>query len=286
VLLRLGLAVGLLMLAPPAPDSSSSVRFDQCPTDPPPDSICAQHATGGSGGGGAGGGSSGPVRPCKWQVMPYSMAWEDRDSLAVAAYFRLSNGGLGRTLVDGTTQHGKRWVCTDDNSIGPPVWTNVTSLHDLVNGSVVSVSRRVPVPGIAVNPSPETGGVVNLGMWLAVSNAEPISVRAGNDTMWAQTTAELASTRWEMGNGDVVDCDGPGVALSEHDPGWDELDQGPCGYTYSEQPPDEPYRVSVTATWSVTWTTSAGTRGNADPIVLATSFDYTTIEIQTIGITG
>jgi hypothetical protein len=251
------------------------------------DSVLAEcHAQPSGAGEGGGGAPEQPVRPCKWQVMPYSMAWEDRDSLAVAAYFRLSNGGLGRTLVDGTTQHGKRWVCTDDNSIGPPVWTNVTSLQDLVNGSVLAARRRVPVPGIAVNPSPETGGVVNLGMWLAVSNAEPISVRAGNDTVWAQTTAELASTRWEMGNGDVVDCDGPGVALSEHDPGWDELDQGPCGYTYSEQPPDEPYRVSVTATWSVTWTTSAGTRGNADPIVLATSFDYTTIEIQTIGITG
>ena len=218
--------------------------------------------------------------------MPYSMAWEDRDSLTVAAYFRLANGGLGRTLVDGTTEHGKRWACTDDNSIGPPVWVRVTTLDDLITGSVISVTRRIPHPALAVNPPPEVGGVVNLGMWLAVANADPISVRAGDDAIWARTSAELTSTVWDMGNGDIVRCDGPGVALEQGDPGWDEFEQGPCGYTYTEQPPDEPYRVTVTATWSVTWTTSAGTSGSADPIVLSTAFDYTTIEIQTIGIAG
>lgn len=175
---------------------------------------------------------------------------------------------------------------TDDNSIGGVVWSNVTSIQDLINGSVISATRKVPVPGLAVNPAPEVGGVVNLGMWLAVSNGEPISVQAGAGAAWARTTAELTSTTWEMGNGDIVTCDGPGTPLLEGDPGWDSREQGPCGYMYTEEPPGEPYQVTVTATWNVTWVTSAGTSGTANPIVRSTSFDYTTVEIQTIGVRG
>ncbi len=218
--------------------------------------------------------------------MPFALDWEDRDTVDVTAYFRLGNGGLGRTLADGTTQHGRRRVCTDDNSIGGIVWSDVTTLQDLINGSQISASRKVPVPEVAVNPAPEDGGIVNLGMWLALANAEPISVQAGIGSVWARTTAEVTATIWDMGNGDIVRCDGPGTPLTRDDAGWNDTAQGPCGYTYSEIPPPEPYQVTVTATWSVAWTTSAGTSGTANPIIRSAEFDYDVDEIQTIGVSG
>jgi hypothetical protein len=227
-----------------------------------------------------------PPRPCHWVAMPFGLSWEDQDTLAVSTYFRLSNGGLGRTLADGTTQHGRRRVCTDDNSIGGIVWSNVTTLQDLINGATISASRKIPVPQLAVNPAPEHGGIVNFGMWLALGNPQPISVQAGIGNVWARTTAEITSTMWEMGNGDSVHCDGPGTPLTPDDPGWNDTAQGPCGYTYTEKPPPEPYHVTVTATWTVTWTTSTGTTGTANPITRSTTFDYDVGEIQTIGVSG
>jgi hypothetical protein len=218
--------------------------------------------------------------------VPFGLSWEDQDTLAVSTYFRLSNGGLGRTLADGTTQHGRRRVCTDDNSIGGIVWSNVTTLQDLINGATISASRKIPVPQLAVNPAPEHGGIVNFGMWLALGNPQPISVQAGIGNVWARTTAEITSTMWEMGNGDTVHCDGPGTPLTPDDPGWNDTAQGPCGYTYTEKPPPEPYHVTVTATWTVTWTTSTGTTGTANPITRSTTFDYDVGEIQTIGVSG
>jgi hypothetical protein len=227
-----------------------------------------------------------PPRPCYWRAVPFGLSWEDQDTLAVSTYFRLSNGGLGRTLADGTTQHGRRRVCTDDNSIGGIVWSNVTTLQDLINGATISASRKIPVPQLAVNPAPEHGGIVNFGMWLALGNPQPISVQAGIGNVWARTTAEITSTMWEMGNGDSVHCDGPGTPLTPDDPGWNDTAQGPCGYTYTEKPPPEPCHVTVTATWTVTWTTSTGTTGTANPITRSTTFDYDVGEIQTIGVSG
>ena len=227
-----------------------------------------------------------PSRPCHWVAVPFGLNWEDMDTVDVSAYFRLGNGGLGRTLSDGTTQHARRKVCTDDNSIGGIIWSDVTTLQDLINGATISATRKIPTPEVAVNPAPEHGGIVNLGMWLALANPQPISVQAGIDNIWARTTAEITSTDWDMGNGDTVHCNGPGTPLTPHDPGWNDTAQGPCGYTYTEIPPPQPYHVTVTATWTVTWTTSTGTTGTANPITRTTTFDYDVGEIQTIGVKG
>jgi len=203
-----------------------------------------------------------------------------------SSYYRLSNGGLGRTLADGTTQKAMRQICDDDGSIGALTWSTVTTMADLINASIISATRKIPAPTLAVNPAPEIGGVVNLGLWLAIANPQPISVQAGTPTNWARTTAQLTTTTWNMGNGDTVTCNGPGTPLHEGDPGWEHNAQGPCGYTYTQRPPPEPYQVTVTATWNITWTTSHTTTGTANPITRTTGFDYTVVEIQTIGVKG
>ena len=85
-----------------------------------------------------------------------------------------------------------------------------------------------------------------------------------------------------MGNGDVVRCDGPGVAIVD----TDTLDEGPCGYTYRRSSPeDDPYTMSVTATWLVTYQSSAGS-GSAGSIDRTLSVDYDVDEIQTIGVSN
>ena len=137
-------------------------------------------------------------------------------------------------------------------------------------------------PDLDISPLPEAGGVVNLGMWLALQGQDPVTVRAEAGPHWAEATVTLASTTWDMGNGDVVECDGAGVPIVD----FDTPDEGPCGYTYRvSAPEDDPYEMSVTANWSVTYQSSGGP-GAAGSITRTATIAYDVDEIQTIGISN
>jgi hypothetical protein len=131
-------------------------------------------------------------------------------------------------------------------------------------------------------------------MWLAVSNAEPITLPLGNFQTgpWVRVTATITETYWDMGNDearndDDFTCDGPGEVLTKDDPGWDSVEQGPCGYTYDWfSPDDEPFVIEATATWTVTWTASDGRGGTSTPIERTSTLDYAVGEIQTVGESG
>ncbi len=87
---------------------------------------------------------------------------------------------------------------------------------------------------------------MNLGLWLALVGQEPVTVRAEAGSLWAEATVTLASTTWDMANGDLITCEGPGVPIVD----TDTLDEGSCGHTYRQSSPeDDPYTMSVTATW-------------------------------------
>lgn len=168
-------------------------------------------------------------------------------------------------------------------------WRDEVTVDDLIALVPESASRAIDPPDMFMSP-PETG-TVNLGMWLAVRNAEPISLVVGDRAggPWVEVTATLTTSSWDMGNGDIVTCDGPGVVLEPGDPGWDSIDEGPCGYTYREfTPGDDRFTISATATWTVTWVASDG-RTNpapADTIVVTSSAPYRVVEIQTVGASG
>jgi len=65
------------------------------------------------------------------------------------------------------------------------------------------------------------------------------------------------------------------------------VEEGPCGYTYRlSSPEDEPYLMTITSTYNVTYTTSTGRSGTLGPLNRSTTFDYDIDEIQTIGISN
>lgn len=135
----------------------------------------------------------------------------------------------------------------------------------------------LPVPDI----SPGTEGVVNLGMWFAVEPAGPISVEARlGPTVWARTTATMAETTFDPGNGDPpVRCDGHGTPIPESE--LDSIEAGPCGYTYPAAV--EGGAITITSTWWVTWELSDGRTGREADIVVSTVVPYDVVEIQTVG---
>ena len=177
------------------------------------------------------------------------------------------------TYPDGTVTNRHIWVTISDPD--PVVF---------IDGTVDEVTERVFAPEPAL--SPVTRGVVNLGMWLAVEPQVPVTALASaSPTTWAQTTATMRETTFDFGNGDSITCDGAGDPIPPS--AKDSVEQSPvCGYTYRDANGGEPYRLTITSTWSVVSTTSTGVVVNQPDIVLSTTIDYPVVEIQTVGASG
>jgi hypothetical protein len=164
------------------------------------------------------------------------------------------------------------------------IWELLTDPDPELVASVLRdrAAREIAPPSPSLSPSQR--GVVQLGMWLAVNDPGPYEVTASaTPGSWVTARAELTETRFDMGNGDVVVCAGAGDPIP--DDTLDSLEPSPeCGYTYRELDPDGYYVVTITSTWSVTWTSSRGTSGTQPPIVLSTTLEYPVVEIQSVGV--
>lgn len=165
------------------------------------------------------------------------------------------------------------------------VRTGVTAA-DLIPGVVDVVEGQLQLPVPDVNPAPVNGGIVNVGLWLAVEDQvmAPVSAQAGPNA-WITVSPRLASTRYGFGNGDAIDCEGTGVPIRDVHPDLDVLEQSPtCGYTYrTSSPDDDPYRLTVTTVWVLPYTSSQG-GGVLTPLERSVTVDYDVDEIQTVGI--
>lgn len=184
---------------------------------------------------------------------------------------------------------GETWVqawrvCTrDGEEVSSTLdWRRVTAPDPRVLAESVydEVVRQVPVPEPAL--SPVGPGFVNLGMWLAVTEPAPISVTATAGSVWATTSAELESTTFDMGDGTVVVCDGAGDPIPESQ--MDSLEPSPvCGHTYTGINGREPFVVTITSTWRVSWNGSGGVGGDLGGLDRASTIQYEVLEIQTVG---
>jgi hypothetical protein len=150
----------------------------------------------------------------------------------------------------------------------------------MIDAALNEMYDDIPLPGLDINPRPDVGSVVNVGLWLAVDDPGAVSAVAEVGPVWASVTARFTGTTWDMGNGEVVECPGLGVPYPV---GSNTFEQGPCGYTYTEQPPIDGYTVTVTGHWEVRLVTSDGVNQMLDPIEMPYSFAYDVDEIVTVG---
>jgi len=227
----------------------------------------------------------GPVKPCRWVPATAADGWDPAAYGNISAsgyvFVELPDGTIGREFPDGRSERVFARECPDGVSGFTWVDTSIT-VQEVIDDAVGRARRAVPAPVLEVNPPASAGGIVNLGLWLALLAAAPVTVRAEAGSLWAEATVTLTSTSWDMGNGDVVSCDGPGTPIVD----LDTLEQGPCGYTYrASSPEDDPYQLTVTATWTVSYRSSAGS-GSAGTVDRVLSVDYDVDEIQTIGVSN
>lgn len=189
--------------------------------------------------------------------------------------------------ADGRAQYLMRY-CNGayEWQIVPAGASPTVTVDDLVPGVLDEVRRTIPAPVLDMSPGADVGGIVNVGLWLAIAEPAPVTARAEAGSVWAQAQATLGGLTWDMGNGDVVECAGFGDPIVDED----TLEPSPvCGYNYDQ--PSTPqftgggdaYPVSVTAHWDVRVTGSDGRDVAADPIDVPLAFDYVVSEVQTIG---
>jgi len=169
------------------------------------------------------------------------------------------------------------WVPTDiDESI-------------VIDGAVAQAIARIPAPTPDVNPAADVGSYVNLGLWLAVTPPEPITVTAtavaGSESFSVTATVELDTTTFDPGDGSpLIACNGHGTPIDLDSADYDSFGQGPCGHTYLQSSPnDAPYRLAISSTHLVMWTASDGRSGSTNPVTRTTVMDYDVDELQTVG---
>ena len=187
---------------------------------------------------------------------------------------------------NGRIERGRVRVCPGGGTGDPFYWAPAdVDPVDLIPDALDRVTTQLAAPIPAINPDATAGGIVNLGMWLAIDDPGTTTARAALAGVWAQVTATVSGIDVDLGNGDTVACDGLGTPIP--DAALDSLDQGPCGYTYRRSSPDDdPYQLAITAVYDIAWTTSNGANGTLADIRRTITVDYDVDEIQTIGVSN
>ncbi len=135
-------------------------------------------------------------------------------------------------------------------------------------------------------PEPRTSPAISLSqipgidtwMWVDAALWEPIVATAGIPGLSVSATATPQTMTWDMGDGTVVTCDGPGTPYDDSRP---EADQSTdCSHVYQSR---GAYTATATITWSISWSSSDGDGGELADASRSTQFAMTVIERQAIG---
>ncbi len=162
------------------------------------------------------------------------------------------------------------------------VWVPEIDWGQLAGAAAASARAQLPLPVPDINPDPVDGGIVNLGLWIAVDDPGETTARAAIGPYWVEVTGAFSALSFDPGDGSgQVECEGLGVAYVD---GSNDPDEGPCGHTYRKRTPAEsPYRLSVTNSFDIVWRSSDGQSGSLGVVDRTVTFDYDVNEIQTVG---
>lgn len=128
-------------------------------------------------------------------------------------------------------------------------------------------SIRVPSPGpIGLSPGGSGWTVPQFATWLWVDPASwhPVTARASAGGVSAVVTVTPSRVRWDMGDGSVTTCAGPGTPYDPARPA--SAQSSGCTWTYRHH--TGAMTVTATITWMVTWMVT-GTPGGARSGTLA-----------------
>ena len=102
------------------------------------------------------------------------------------------------------------------------VWQQPVNPIDLLPGAHSKVVKKIPIPEPNMNPAPEIGALVQVGLWISIADPGTTTARGTLGRAWAEETATFSHLIVDFGNGDQIRCDNLGVPI-ERVHGNDEL---------------------------------------------------------------
>ncbi|GGP80392.1 hypothetical protein [Streptomyces calvus] len=152
---------------------------------------------------------------------------------------------------------------------------------------------KVKVPETEIELKPEARSTVNLATWVWLDKATftDITVRAElpGTGLWAETTAKPVALHLEPGTDDAEtfpasgDCEinNDGSIGTPYTKGSADKTP-PCGIRYLRASAGDPYELTASITWQISWEGSGGARGDLPDGTFETTQDMTVQEIQSI----
>ena len=146
----------------------------------------------------------------------------------------------------------------------------------------------LPEPEITMAPAPDIPQLVNLTtfLWLPAEQWQTASASASAGGVTSTVTATPTRVIWDMGQGDTVVCDGPGVPYRPDLP--DERQPSDCHFTYrfsSAGAPGNAFTVTATLEWETTWSVSGAPGGGSLGIVRRSASTRVQVaELQTVNV--
>jgi hypothetical protein len=260
---------------------------------------------GSSGGSSSGGGSAPRGRPaaparartCSTSDAPWPLQWA-MDGLArragkPGAYHRPTT-----TMIPGDSYY-RECRYHDDGSLerdafrywpptaarpaaAAPVAAPQIDVMTIVRQVYAEVPLALPVPH--TSPPVDADQLVGFPVWMWVDDTvwRSFDAHASVAGITVTVVAQPKSLRWNMGDGTVISCAGPGTAWVE---GSDGDQRSDCSHIYqyvSAHEPDGRYHASVTVSWSVAWSASTGEGGALPDASRSASFDLNVVERQAV----
>jgi hypothetical protein len=255
-------------------DLSAEVTYNQLVATP-----------GGGPSGGGGGGPVTPVRPrtCEVHAAPGGPdgGGSENDALTPVSGDLVEGDWYYQSCRyddSGGLAYSGYWQYTPADPVNPG-----PDLAALARQAYDQVPFGFPVP--VTSPGIEMDQITGFPTWLWIDPAawRPLSAHAEVAGFWVEVKAQPQRVRWDMGDGTVVACDGPGTPYDFGVP--DDAQRTDCQHVYQVVSADEPggqYTASATVVWSVTWEASTGASDVLADASRTTTFGMTVTERQAV----
>jgi hypothetical protein len=146
----------------------------------------------------------------------------------------------------------------------------------------------LPEPDITMAPASDIPQLVNLAtfLWLPSEQWQPVTASAWAGGVTSTVTATPVRVIWDMGQGDSLVCDGPGLPYRPDLP--DDRQPSDCHYTYrysSAGQPGQSFIVTATVEWEATWSvTGAPGGGSLGTVSRSASIPVQVAELQSLNV--
>jgi len=137
----------------------------------------------------------------------------------------------------------------------------------------------LPLPDVRTAPPTNADQLVGLASWLWI---DPAQWRGLSKTVLipgvaATVTARPTSITWRTGDGQTVQCNGPGTPYIAGAP--DQNQHSDCTHTYLDR---GPVTATVTVHWKMDWSATTGQAGTFGLVDRTTNVPLTVAEVQAV----